>query len=78
MFLFVARHLLATMGVEPLGEEAERRLVALLESFGVVPSAAMRKALMQWKVEGWRDLLASTLRPSPGHSGPTHQPHQQV
>ena len=48
--------------MDALSEVAERRLVELLQSFGVVPSGAMKKALMDWKAEGWKDVLEWRLR----------------
>ena len=49
--------------LEATEEEAERRLVQLLERFGIVPSGAVKSALMDWKKRGWQDLDTWKVKP---------------
>jgi hypothetical protein len=37
--------------------------VELLESFAIVPSSAVKRALMDWKKRGWQDIAAWKVTP---------------
>ena len=39
--------------IDPMGDDSEQKLVAVLERFGIVPTSELKQALMEWKVRGW-------------------------
>ena len=49
--------------VDPCSEEAERELLRILEAFHVVPQTELKKALSEWKIRGWLDLIEWKTRP---------------
>ena len=50
-------------GLDPLSAESEQRLVELLERFDIVPTTAVKRSLMEWKVKGWVDVFKWKTQP---------------
>lgn len=48
--------------LDPFTDEAEKQLVEILERFDIVPKAALKKALMDWKIKGWQDIVNWRLK----------------
>ena len=50
-------------GLDALHEESEQQLAAILQRFDVVPKTEVKRALMEWKVKWWQDVITWRLTP---------------